>query len=358
MAPLDLGNLYHHVLEHVTRALGFTFQHEDGHIGRIIETAIDEEAAAIQHGIFNESFYNASLKRRAKDALERLIHFMRDIERLGEYKISRVEMAFGKAQDDLGEVTLESNEGRKIALRGKIDRIDAYNTGGSSYVNLIDYKSSTRSISRAGILNGLELQMITYMYVLTEKGDSLFDGEIKPNSMLFFPVKDPVLNLKEEKDPEDIIKEQNRQLKPDGAFINEHPSFNEYLDETSVGLAGLLRDLDDYTEYGEYYPITVSKKGKINARTKGRYFSPALFSHYADYVMELYKTVTDDIYSGANKVNPMAVNDVLPCNFCDFKFACRVDYLLNARDIREQEMDETEIGKFESEVTDDGDMDG
>src|SRR5699024_3232956 len=197
-------------------------------------------------------------------------------------------MAFGKAQYDHGEVTHESNDGRKIALRGKIDRIDAYNTGGSSYVNLIDYKSSTRSISRAGILNGLELQMITYMYVLTEKGDSLFDGEIKPNSMLFFLVKDPVLNLKEEKDPEDIIKEQNRQLKPDGAFINEHPSFNEYLDETSVGLAGLLRDLDDYTEYGEYYPITVSKKGKINARTKGRYFSPALFSHYADYVMELY----------------------------------------------------------------------
>ena len=358
VAPLDLGNLYHHVLEHVTRKLGFTFRHEDDHIGSIIETAIDEESAAIQYGIFNESFYNASLKRRAKDALERLIHFMRDIERLGEYRISRVEMSFGKERDDLGEVILTSNEGRRIALRGKIDRIDAYNTGGDSYINLIDYKSSTRSISRTGILNGLELQMITYMYVLTEKGNALFDGEIKPSSMLFFPVKDPVLNLKEEKDREDIIKEQNKQLRPDGAFINEHPSFNEYLDGTSVGLSGLLSDFENYTEYGEYYPITVSAKGKIHARTKGRYFSPALFSHYANYVMELYKTVTDDIYSGANKVNPMATNDVLPCNFCDFKFACRVDYLLNARDIRENKMDETEIEKFESEVTGDGDMDG
>src|SRR5699024_12437186 len=69
VAPLELGNLYHHVLEQVTRKLGFTFRHEDDHTGSIIETAIDEEAAAIQYGIFNESFYNASLKRRAKDAL-------------------------------------------------------------------------------------------------------------------------------------------------------------------------------------------------------------------------------------------------------------------------------------------------
>src|SRR5699024_7687404 len=95
LAPLNFGNLYHSVLEHVTRKLGYTFRHDDDHIGSIIETAIDEEAAAIQYGIFNESFYNASLKRRAKDALERLIHFMRDIERLGEYRISRVEMSFG-----------------------------------------------------------------------------------------------------------------------------------------------------------------------------------------------------------------------------------------------------------------------
>src|SRR5699024_8671473 len=114
----------------------------------------------------------------------------------------------------------------------------------------------------------------------------------------------------------------------------------------------------NYTEYGEYYPITVSAKGKIHARTKGRYFSPALFSHYANYVLELYKTVTADIYSGANKVNPMATEDELLCQLCDLSSARRVHSLLNARDSRENKMDETEIEKFESEVTGDGDMDG
>src|SRR5699024_6062916 len=172
----------------------------------------------------------------------------------GEYRISRVEMSFGKERDDLGEVILTSNEGRRIELRGKIDGIDAYNTGGDAYINMIDYKSSTRCISRTGILNGLELQMITYMYVLTEEGNAVFEGEIKHSSMLVLQDKDPVLNLKEEKDREDIIKEQNKQLRPDGAFINEHPSFNEYLDGTSVGLSGLLSDFENYTEYGEYYP--------------------------------------------------------------------------------------------------------
>ena len=358
VAPLDLGNLYHHVLENVTKKLDYTFQHDDAFMESVTETAIDEEAAAIQHGIFNESFYNASLKRRAKDALTRLLYFMRDIEKLGDYRIAAVEMGFGKEWDSLGEVTLESDAGRKISLRGKIDRIDVYESGGNSYVNLIDYKSSTRRITRAGILNGLELQMITYMYVLTKKGAHLFEGEVRPNSMLFFPVKDPVLTLKEEMDPAEVLKEQNKQLKPDGAFINEHPDYDGYMDESSIGLTGLLSTLEDYTAYSEFYPITVSAKGKINARTKGRYFSPMLFSRYADYVLELYRKATDEIYAGADAVNPMAVNDVLPCSFCDFKFACRVDYLMNARDMRENKMEDTEIEQFESGVTDDGELDG
>ncbi|MCD2138663.1 PD-(D/E)XK nuclease family protein [Salinicoccus halitifaciens] len=358
VAPLDLGNLYHHVLENVTRKLDFTFQHEDAHIETVTETAIDEEAQAIQHGIFNDSYYNASLKRRAKDALTRLIYFMRDIERLGEYKIAHVELGFGKSRDSLGEVTFESDAGRKISLRGKIDRIDVYESGGNAYVNLIDYKSSTRKISRAGILNGLELQMITYMHVLTTNGTDLFEGEVRPNSMLFFPVKDPVLNLKAEAEPAEILKEQNKQLKPDGAFINEHPEYDEYMDESSIGLTGLLSSVEEYKDYSEFYPITVSAKGKINGMTKGRYFSPALFRHYADYVIEMYKKVTDEIYSGANEVNPMSTGDVLPCSFCDFKFACRVDYLMNAREMRENKVEESEIEAFEREVASDGDLDG
>ncbi len=358
VAPLDLGNLYHHVLENVTRKLEFTFQHEDEHIERLTEDAIDEEAAAIQYGIFNDSYYNASLKRRAKDALTRLIYFMRDIERLGDYRIAQVELSFGKARDNLGELILESEAGRRISLRGKIDRIDVYESGGKSYVNLIDYKSSTRRISRAGILNGLELQMITYMYVLTRKGGDLFEGEIRPNSMLFFPVKDPVLSLKAERDPAEILKEQNKQLKPDGAFINEHPEYDEYMDESSIGLTGMLSSLEDYTDYSEFYPITVSAKGKINGMTKGRYFSPALFDRYAEYVIGLYKKATDEIYSGADAVDPMESGGVLPCSFCDFKFACRVDYLMNARDMRENKVDEAEIEAFEREVRPDGDLDG
>ncbi|MBY8910922.1 hypothetical protein K6L05_14300, partial [Salinicoccus roseus] len=99
------------------------------------------------------------------------------------------------------------------------------------------------------------------------------------NSMLFFPVRDPLLSLDDEAALEAAEAEHKKRMRPDGVFINEHAEYDAQLDETSVGISGMLADLDDFKEYNRYLPISVSKNGKINARTKGKYFSPELFRH-------------------------------------------------------------------------------
>jgi ATP-dependent helicase/nuclease subunit B len=358
VAPLEMGNLYHNVLEDVVLKLDKTLLHEDSVIKETVSTSIDKEAQVIQQGIFDRTGYNQSLKNRAKDAVIRLLLFMKDIEKYGDYKISHVELTFGHKKDKLGELKLTSDSGRDILLRGKIDRIDAYHTGGVHYLNLIDYKSSDRKLTKAGILNGLELQMITYMYVLMEKGEFLFSGEVRPNSMLFFPVKDPVLSISDREDLAQVSEDRLKAMRPDGAFINEHPEYDREIDESSTGLTGLLSDLEDLRSYSTYFPITVSKNGKINSRTKGRYFSPALFEAYSQYVLQKYREATDEIYEGANQVNPMeGANGTLPCSFCDFKSACQVDILMNRKDIRENMFTEEWIEDFEKEVTRDGSVD-
>lgn len=358
VAPLELGNLYHHVLEDVVLKLGKTLLHEEAVIKEAVSDSVDTEARLIQHGIFEHTGYYQALKARAKDAVARLLLFMKDIEKNGDYNIGHVELTFGSRRDDLGEVKLTSDEGHEIMLRGKIDRIDVFASGGTSYLNLIDYKSSARRLSKKGVLNGLELQMITYMYVLMDKGADLFSGEVKPNSMLFFPVKDPVISMSDESGLDNIEKERLKQLRPDGAFINEHPEYDRMIDEASVGLKGLLSDFDDVGAYSTYFPITVSKHGKINARTKGRYFSPALFTKYQQYVLQKYREAADDIYKGANIANPIAAEDgTMPCAYCDFKAACHIDYMINSGDIRENEITAEDIAHFESGVETDGQVD-
>src|SRR5699024_12198192 len=99
--------------------------------------------------------------------------------------------------------------------------------------------------------------MMTYMHVLVEKGPEYFGKErIKPNSMLFFPVRDPLISLAGEESLEHAEEEQKKRMRPDGAFINENPEYDGMIDETSIGITAMLSKLDDYKAYSAYYPIS------------------------------------------------------------------------------------------------------
>src|SRR5699024_1066575 len=139
----------------------------------------------------------------------------------------------------IDEVTLTSGDGHTIHLRGKIGRVDMYGTKDGAYVNLIDYKSRARSISKASILNGHELQMMTYMHVLVEKGPEYFGKErMMPNSVVCFRVSDPLSSLDGEKSLEHAEQEQKERMRPDGRFINVNADYDGMIDETSACITG------------------------------------------------------------------------------------------------------------------------
>ena len=78
---------------------------------------------------------------------------MKDIEKLGNYKMQMIEAVFGKRQIDL-VVTLQVQMARNYFTRWN-DRVDTYNADGKVYVNIIDYKSSARDLRKPDVLNGV-----------------------------------------------------------------------------------------------------------------------------------------------------------------------------------------------------------
>lgn len=60
------------------------------------------------------------------------------------------------------EITLKDN--RKILLDGVIDRVDFFRRGDDIYIRIIDYKSSTHTISLSDIRKGLDLQLFLYLF--------------------------------------------------------------------------------------------------------------------------------------------------------------------------------------------------
>src|SRR5699024_4158646 len=153
----DIGKHYHNARVKVAADLRMTLQHDDYIIKSTVKNAVDTVLRTISYGIFERSEYYLSLKEKAVQAITTTLLFMKDIEKLGNYKMTLIEAVFGKKSDELGELILTSPNGKKIILRGKIDRVDTYKKDGRVYVNIIDYKSSARDLRKADVLNGVEL---------------------------------------------------------------------------------------------------------------------------------------------------------------------------------------------------------
>lgn len=341
--PLEIGNLYHNALEKVTADLNMTLQHDDEEIKKTVKNAVETVLRTISYGIFERSEYYMSLKEKSVQAITTTLLFMKDIEKFGNYKMTLIEAVFGKKTDELGELILTSPNGKKIILRGKIDRVDSYRKDDKIYVNIIDYKSSARDLRKSDVLNGVELQIITYMYVLMNKAEGLLGGEITPNSMLFYHVNEPKVKAEGAVEAE---KERQSAMKPKGLFVADD---NTSSIDGNKGLENLITD----TEYiNEYFPLQEKKDGTFNNYSKKRVMSSEMFKHYSEYVMEKFKTATDEIYDGNTLANPLEINGGLPCQFCDFKAACHVDKMINAEDYRTNRVSNEDIEAFESEVYD------
>ncbi|WP_026867388.1 PD-(D/E)XK nuclease family protein [Jeotgalicoccus marinus] len=336
--PLEIGNLYHNALEQITKRLDMTLKHDDEVIKKAVVNSVDNVLRTISYGIFERSEYFLSLKEKAISAITTTLMFMKDLEYLGDYQISLIEATFGKKSDDLGELVLESENGKKIYLRGKIDRVDTYNNASNVYVNIIDYKSSDRKLKKEDVLNGVELQIITYMYVLMNRAKTKLGGDIVPNAMMFYHVNEPKVRVDDE---EEALKLKQNKLRPDGLFVIDGNDLS-----SNTGMDHMIEE----EKLSEYLPLKLKKDGSLDKNSAKRTMSSEMFAHYSNFVMEQFKTATDEIYSGRTLANPLEHNNRLPCAFCDFKAACHIDKLINEHDYRKNKITDEDIEAFESEV--------
>ncbi|MDQ7176831.1 PD-(D/E)XK nuclease family protein, partial [Staphylococcus chromogenes] len=100
---------------------------------------------------------------------------------------------------ELKAETLYTSQGMPIYIRGQIDRIDTYQKENKSFVNIIDYKSSSSSASLdlVKVYYGLQMQMMTYMDIVLQNKERLgLTDIVKPGGLLYFHVHEPRIKFK------------------------------------------------------------------------------------------------------------------------------------------------------------------
>lgn len=340
---LDTGVLIHDALEMLYNESERKLSNiADDTLEATITDIVDRVAKKISFDIFERSTINQMIKKHTSERILNVARFLKAMEPLSGYETTEVELSFGMRDERFPALTLETPDNHEVNLRGKIDRLELFTDDDVAYVNIIDYKSSVRALNKQDVMMGVELQLLTYMYYVLTHYKS--DEKLIPNSMLYYPVKKPQLS-----DSSDLLEDDNqallfKELKPEGLFVA-----NSQLLEDNDSLANMIKP--NY-RLAEFMPVQLSKgDSEIHGRSfNTRFVSTDVLKRYMDAVIENYKSVTDNIYRGHTKINPLEPRTSggrLPCSMCDFRHACRIDHVMDRDLLRPYTADKETINAFE-----------
>jgi ATP-dependent helicase/nuclease subunit B len=225
-----------------------------------------------------------------------------------------VELPFGET-DAQPAWELDLGDSRRLALRGRIDRVDICREPASdeALCVVVDYKSSEKKLDSLLIANGLQLQLLAYLNVLRRW----------PNPREVFGAT---------------------RLKPAGVFYvnlrgkyKSQPNRNEALAETDEARKLAYRhsgrfdvralpklDLRAGAMKGDQFNYKKNKDGSVS-KVSREALPAEEFAALLDLVEANLISMGREIFSGSAKVSPYRKGATTACQQCDYQSICRID---------------------------------
>lgn len=129
------------------------------------------------------------------------------------------EVNFG-GEDGLPPIAI-ANGGMNAILRGFIDRVDLWRSGGSSYYRVVDYKTGKKDFDYCDVFNGVGLQMLLYLFALRESGGELLGEHPVAAGVQYFPARAPYLPSEGKLSGEEAESARKAQWKRRGLLLSD-----------------------------------------------------------------------------------------------------------------------------------------
>ena len=292
---LEIGNIVHYNMEDISKKLQ----------GIDLEKIDEKDLEKIVNESFEKAIKNSLDRDRAGDKKNKFIlsniyestqksskKIMNQIKN-GKFQIDGVEEKYGK-----GEKYPQVYVDEKNYLEGRIDRIDRF----KNYIRIIDYKTGTKEIKIANVLNGFELQLFVYMLSIKEKKSE----NLSPIASFYLPLKDEVKKLDKRYDKDAIKKIYADKTKMNGLIVKINEEVLKLLD----------KDFD-----GKKSDIFKISRGNANI------FSLEEEEILEKFIKNLISKYIGEIKNGNIKLNPLRINqNTYECTYCLYKSICKFDY--------------------------------
>lgn len=204
-------------------------------------------------------------------------------------------------------------DGAKLSFGGVIDRVDSYtDEKGVEYIRVVDYKTKTggKSFSLEDVLNGINLQMLIYLYAFTS---TPADKERREAGIMYMPA------MSEEFSPTDIEMSDdelraimNKSLKRSGMYIDDRQVIDAMESGSEKRFVNLKYDKETDTYVSNSYSTlaTLEEFGLIRR-----------------YIDNLFAETVQSIKCGNIEANPIEEknSEGSACAYCPYHPICRYE---------------------------------
>lgn len=312
--PAEFGTYVHAVLEQTVKQIMV--------LGGFHAVTVDE-ALALAEG-YSEKYAKdrfsqldterlAYLFRRNQQELAMIVRELWEELHCSEFLPAEFELAFG----DGGKLPPISLPGNLIQaqLSGFVDRVDVWQKDGKCYYRVVDYKTGKKDFDYCDVFNGLGLQMLLYLFALEQGGTRLFEADLVPAGVQYFPARAPLVSS-------------------DGALTDEEAA--EARDKIWKRKGLLLRDESvlqamEPDEEAKRMPYTRKKDGSLT----GDLADTQQLQMLKAYLFRLLGKMVDEIASGCVAPNPYTRGSSHnACAFCPYGTVCHQDTVEGRRDYK------------------------
>ena len=174
----------------------------------------------------------------------------------------------------------------------------------------MDYKSGSTSFDLALLYHGLQLQLVVYMDAAMRMEEKKRPGkEAVPAGMFYYHIDDPVLERKDDMQPEEIEAGILKKLRMNG-LVNSNLEVIRHLD----------REIETESDV-----IPVAVKNGIIQEAKSSVAGTARFVGLSGFVRGKLKDMGEEILDGNTSVNPYKQGQRTACDYCPYHSVCGFD---------------------------------
>lgn len=310
---VDLGSVYHHVLEGFARALESErltwFSFDEAFAASTVKRILEEQAAQYGSSVLFSSNRNVYQIRRMERILLRTVLTLQKQLKKGSFEPKDYEVSFEQIKE-LGDIQVSLSQQEKMRLQGRIDRVDLWEDEDHVYVKIMDYKSGDKKFDLVALYYGLQLQLVVYVNAAMEREEKRHpDKEIVPAALLYYHMEDPMVESGQELTPEELDRQILRGLRARG-IVNENPEVVKLLD-------------GEFTDKSDVIPVERKKDGTYTARSG--VMSREGMAVISEFVNKKLTAIGREILDGKIALNPYERGDENACTYCPYGKTCGFD---------------------------------